>query len=132
MQIDIQAHGFTLTDGIHEYVLKRLAYSLNHGDENIMRVKVRLSDINGPRGGEDKRCLIGVRLKGTPEVIIEDTESDLYVAIDHATERAGHSLARRLARQRSFAPGVSPDVQEIGGASGLGDEVGNQPGAPCP
>ncbi len=104
MQIDMHAHGFTLTDGIREYMLKRLAYSLNHGDENIMRIIVRLSDINGPRGGKDKRCLIEVRLKGAPEVIIEDTESDLYVAIDRATERAGRSLTRRLERQRGFAP----------------------------
>lgn len=108
MQIDIQANGFTLTDGINDYVLKRLAYSLNHGDQNIMRVIVRLSDINGPRGGEDKRCLIEVRLKGAPEVVIEDTESDLYVAIDRATERAGRSLTRRLERQRGFAPDMPP------------------------
>lgn len=107
MQIDIHAHGFTLTDGIHDYVLKRLAYSLNHGDEHITRVNVRLSDINGPRGGEDKRCLIEIRLKGAPEVVIEDTESDLYVAIDRAAERASRTLARRLARQRSFAPEVA-------------------------
>ncbi len=104
MQIDIHAHGFTLTDGIHDYVLKRLAYSLNYGDEHITRVNVRLSDINGPRGGEDKRCLIELRLKGAPEVVIEDTESDLYVAIDRATDRASRTLARRLAKQRNFAP----------------------------
>ncbi len=106
MQIDMHAHGFTLTDGIREYMLKRLAYSLNHGDENIMRIIVRLSDINGPRGGEDKRCLIEMRLKAAPEVVVEDTESDLYVAIDRATERAGRSLTRRLERQRGFAPGI--------------------------
>ncbi|MFZ3035777.1 MAG: HPF/RaiA family ribosome-associated protein [Rugosibacter sp.] len=104
MQMDIQCRGFDLTDGLRDYVKKRLAYSLNCGDGHIMRVVVRLADINGPRGGEDKRCHLGLRLKGLPEVVVEDTEADLYVAIDRAAERAGRALARCLARQREFAP----------------------------
>jgi len=107
MQIDIQSQGFTLTDGLRDYVMKRLAYGLNHGDQSITRVVVRLSDINGPRGGADQRCFIEVRLKGAPTVVIEDLEADLYLAIDRAAERAGRTLARRLARQREFAPGMS-------------------------
>lgn len=106
MQVDIQAQGFALTEGLREYVAKRLAYMLSHADEQIMRVIVRLSDINGPRGGPDKRCLVEVRAKQIPSVVIEDTESDLYVAIDRATERTGRTLARRLARLRVF--GAAP------------------------
>jgi putative sigma-54 modulation protein len=104
MHIDIHTHGFSLTPGLREYVEKRLAYALSHGDDSIMRLTVRLSDINGPRGGDDKCCLIEVRLKQAPAVVIEDIEADLYVAIDRAAERAGRTLARRLARQREFAP----------------------------
>jgi len=126
--MDIQSQGFPLTDGLRDYLMKRLAYGLNHGDESITRVTVRLSDINGPRGGADKRCLIEVRLKAAPAVVIEDTEADLYVAIDRAAERAGRTLARRLARQREFAPD-QPTEQE--GADGAG-EFGEQPDAPHP
>ena len=104
MQMDIQSQGFSLTDGIRDYVMKRLGYALAHGDAAITRIIVRLSDINGPRGGDDKRCLIEVRLKAAAAVVIEDTEADLYVAIDRAAERAGRTLTRRLARQREFAP----------------------------
>lgn len=49
MQMDIQSQGFTLTDSLSDYLKKRLAYALNHGDEYISRVTVRLSDINGPQ-----------------------------------------------------------------------------------
>lgn len=105
MQMDIQSQGFTLTDSLSDYLKKRLAYALNHGDDYISRVTVRLSDVNGPRGGADKRCLIEVRLKQKPAVVIEDTEADIYVAIDRAVERTGRTLARRIARQREFAPG---------------------------
>jgi len=100
MQMDIQSQGFTLTDSLRDYIIKRLAYALNHGGEYISRVTVRLSDINGPRGGTDKRCFIEVRIKQKSAVVIEDTEADLYVAIDRAAERAGRTLTRRLARQR--------------------------------
>lgn len=112
MQMDIQSQGFSLTEGLNNYVEKRLAYGLSRGDNAITRINVRLSDINGPRGGADKRCLIEMRIKGQPSVVIEDTEVDLYVAIDRATERAGRTLARRLARQREFAPGIAEAAEE--------------------
>lgn len=106
MQIDIQTTGFTLTDGIRGSLMKRLADDLSHGDDHVTQVIVRLSDINGPRGGVDKRCFIEVRLKHAPGLVIEDTEADLYLAIARATERAGRAMERSLARQREFAPGL--------------------------
>lgn len=123
MQMDIQSQGFSLTDGLRDYLMKRLAYALNHGDEFITRVIVRLSDINGPRGGADKRCLIEVRLKAASAVVIEDTEADLYLAIDRASERAGRTLARRLARQREFAPALPGEA--------VGADWHAEPGVPA-
>lgn len=102
MNIQIHAQDFSLTEGLREHVARRLAYALNHGVASVSRVIVRLSDVNGPRGGVDKRCGIEIRIKGTAAVAIEDTEADLYVAIDRATERAGRTLDRRLARRREF------------------------------
>ena len=37
---------------------------------------MRLSDINGPRGGADKRCHLQVVLAGLPDVVVEDIEAD--------------------------------------------------------
>jgi ribosomal subunit interface protein len=105
MQTDVQSQGFSLTECLNNYVVKRLAYGLSRGDEAITRITVRLSDINGPRGGPDKRCLIEVRLKASPTVVVEDVETDLYVAIDRAVDRAGRALTRQLARRRGYAPG---------------------------
>ncbi|MDP2028968.1 MAG: HPF/RaiA family ribosome-associated protein [Thiobacillus sp.] len=113
MQIDIQSQGFTLTDGLRDYVMKRLAYRLSHGDESVTRVNVRLSDINGPRGGADKRCVIEIRLKALPAVVIESTETDLYVAIDRASERAGRNLTRSLERQREFVPDLVAGTGDV-------------------
>ena len=114
MQVDIQSTGFKLTDGIRASLMKRLTDDLGHGDDHVTRVIVRLSDINGPRGGVDKRCFIEVRLKHAPALVIEDTEADLYLAIDRATERAGRAMERSLARQREFAP-VLPTLMNTDG-----------------
>ena len=62
MQIDIQARNFLLTDALHQHVRRRLSFSLCVRNEHIQRILVRLSDVNGPRGGEDKCCHIQVRL----------------------------------------------------------------------
>ncbi|MCW9047024.1 MAG: HPF/RaiA family ribosome-associated protein [Gammaproteobacteria bacterium] len=100
MQIDIQARNFSLTQALRSYIERRLAYALGTRDEHIQRILVRLSDINGPRGGEDKCCHIQVVLPRLSDVIIEDIEVDMYAAIDRATDRAGRTVGRKLARQR--------------------------------
>jgi ribosomal subunit interface protein len=114
MRMEIRSQGFSLTQALRDYVRKRLAYGLSYGDQAISRVRVQLSDINGPRGGLDKRCQIEVQLKATSSVVIEDVEADLYVAIDRAAERAGRTVARRLSRQRAF---VRPTQTMLGGAA---------------
>lgn len=98
----IQTQGLELTDGLRDYTQKRLAYALSHSTQHIQRVQVRLIDVNGPRGGVDKRCQIEVHLKGLATVVVEDIETDLYVAIDRAVERMGRTLTRRLGKQRRF------------------------------
>ena len=101
MQIDIQARNFLLTDAIRSHIERRLGFALSSRDEHIQRVMVRLSDINGPRGGADKCCHIQVVLIRLADVVIEDTEVDLYNAIDRAADRASRTVGRRLARHRN-------------------------------
>jgi len=102
MNVQIHASDFTLTDGLREHIAWRVAYATNHGRDEISRVVVHLSDVNGPRGGVDKRCGVELRLKGAQSLIVEDVQADLYVAIDRAFERIGRSLQRRLSRRRDF------------------------------
>lgn len=103
MNIQIHAQDFTLTEGLHQHIAWRIASAMAHGRDIVTRVVVRLSDVNGPRGGADKCCGVEVRLKGAQSLVVEDVQADLYVAIDRAFERIGRSLHRRLARRRGFA-----------------------------
>ncbi|MEW8691405.1 MAG: HPF/RaiA family ribosome-associated protein [Candidatus Thiodiazotropha endolucinida] len=114
MQIDIQARNFSLTEALRGYVQRRLRGVIACCNDYIQRVVVRLSDINGPRGGADKRCHIQVVLSGLPDVVVEDIEADLYVAIDQATDRTGRTVIRRIRRQHTLlrqGHTIGPDEQ---------------------
>jgi len=62
MQINIQSHGFTATGALRAHVTRRLQLALGCCADRVSRATVCLSDVNGPRGGVDKRCQIQVRL----------------------------------------------------------------------
>jgi ribosomal subunit interface protein len=100
MMLEVQARDFTMTQAIHNFIERRLRFVSNTGYAHSERVRIRLSDINGPRGGCDKRCHLQVMLPGRTPVVIEDTQTNMYVAIDRAFERARRTLTRRLNRQR--------------------------------
>ena len=98
MQISIRSRNFSLTEALRNHASKRLHFALSRCSNHIRRVIMQLSDINGPRGGIDKRCQLRLVLDGLPDVIINDIEADMYTAIDRATDRAGRTLARKLGR----------------------------------
>ncbi len=110
MQIDIQTRKFSLTGALRTHAERRLRSTLICCNDHIQRVVMTLSDINGPRGGADKHCHLQVVLNGLPDVVVEDTETDLYIAIDRAADRAGRSLVRKIGRQKTrLRQGHRPD-----------------------
>lgn len=112
MEIRIQSRGFTLTGALHERSEHALRCALAHATQHVAGVRVRLYDVNGPRGGEDKRCTVVVFLENGSDVVIEDTAADLYQAVDRAAQRAGRAVARRLDRRRTFtAPRRAPELR---------------------
>lgn len=107
MRLDIQARGFDLTDGLRQHTEQRLRSALGWARSDVHRVTVRMSDINGPRGGQGNLCHVEIALRSVPNVVIEDTESDLYLAIDRAVDRAARAVARRMERSRQHRRGFS-------------------------
>jgi len=111
MRIDIRSLDFPLTRDLRKYAERRLRFALARAGDRIRVVQVRFSDVNGPRGGIDKRCRIQVSLNGPALVVIEDIEPGLYLAIDRAADRAGRSVMRRLARYNALQNRGSPDPE---------------------
>lgn len=118
MHIDIHAQGFKLTPAVRSHIERRLRFALSRTAHRVLRVSVRVADINGPRGGEDKFCRVAVSLNGLPNVVIEDVQPELYTAVDRATGRAGRTVSRRLevplTRRRSM-----PQLADGGDTQGV-------------
>jgi ribosomal subunit interface protein len=110
MNIDIQSRGFSLTDALHGYSQQRVLGAMAYTSGHVNRVVIRLSDINGPRGGADKCCHIQVALAGIPDVVVEDTEVDMYDAIDRAVDRARRTVVRKVDRQLTLLKQREPLV----------------------
>ena len=82
---------------------KRLEFALGRFAGGVRSLRVRLTDVNGPRGGPDKKCLIAVRLTRPGRVIvIEDVDADHAVVIGRAAERASRAVSRALQSARDW------------------------------
>ncbi len=112
MQIDIQSRGFSLTNALLDYSKRRVHSAMAYVSGHVGRVVIRLSDVNGPRGGVDKCCRIQVALAGMPDVVVEDTEYDMYTAIDRAIDRARRTVVRKVDRQLTLIRQREPLVLE--------------------
>ena len=114
MRVMIQTNGFELTSALRTYTEHRLATALGWARDHTHKLAVSLSDINGPRGGVDKRCMIQVQMGSGRAVIIENVEADLYAAIDRAVDRADRAVVRQVERARHFTHTRMAATQETG------------------
>lgn len=101
--IDIQARNFTLTDAIEIHTRQKLEHMLHNFGDRILKVTVHMSDDNGSKGGIDKHCHIHVNMKKLPTVVIEDSEENLYTAIDNATHRAERAVRKTIEKVQTKA-----------------------------
>ena len=75
--------------------LKRLAWL-------TPRVRVHLSDINGPRGGIDKRCQIELMTDGSHPVVVTSMARDWLSALQSALTRATRALLHNWQRRQKL------------------------------
>jgi ribosome-associated translation inhibitor RaiA len=73
------------------FVLRRLAWL-------VPRAEVQMSDVNGPRGGIDKRCQVELKTDGAGSVIVAAVANDWRSALDNALSRAARFLMRHWQR----------------------------------
>jgi ribosome-associated translation inhibitor RaiA len=97
------------SDAVCDHARRRLEFALSRFSPRITTVWLRLTDLNGPRGGIDKQCRIEVRGRDGWSVVVDDRNGDLYAAIDRAADRAGRAVARALERVRDRAAGFTTE-----------------------
>ncbi len=105
MSLEIRAQNIEISDALRTYIDRRLSFALRKFTDRLSRVTVRLADLNGPRGGIDKRCQISADVRISQAVSLQAVDADLYAAIDRAAGRLERSLARSLGRGRESRRG---------------------------
>jgi ribosome-associated translation inhibitor RaiA len=72
----------------------------------VARVVVRLTDLNGPKGGVDKHCRIAATLlRSGRSILAEATDADAYAAVSQAAARLDDRVVRALTRPRTLQSG---------------------------
>lgn len=97
--IDLRSPNLPISVALREHVVRRLDFALRRFSHRIERVVVRIVDINGPKGGPDKRCRIVAHLEKAQIVLVEATDSDAYVAVSQAAIRLDERVSRALTRR---------------------------------
>jgi ribosome-associated translation inhibitor RaiA len=101
MNIEVRFLGLKSSNALREHVLRRIRSQLSHFGKEVTAVLVRIADINGPKGGVDKRCQVTVRGPRLGSATLNDLSGDAYSAADLAIERISRSVRRELDRVRS-------------------------------
>lgn len=90
------------TDGsqMRDVSVERVRFTLRRLNALVARAKVQFSDINGPRGGVDKRCQIELSSDTAGTVVIASLAHDWRTALNRSLRRATRSLKRGMQRKQ--------------------------------
>ena len=102
MKINVWGKRAEVDETVRAQIERRLWFRFDRFSSRIMRVNVRITDCNGPRGGADKVCVIDIRLRKTGDIFVKDVNEDALVAADRASERAARAISRAIERMQSF------------------------------
>ena len=83
--------------------VQRVRFALRRLTAWVPHAKVQFSDINGPRGGVDKRCQVELQTDTVGKLVITSLARDWRTALDHSLARATHLLAHSLQRRQQPA-----------------------------
>ena len=75
------------------FVLRRLIWL-------VPQASIRLSDVNGPRGGIDKRCQVEFTTQGSGRIVSTAMAADWRAALESALARAARRIVRSVRRSQ--------------------------------
>jgi ribosome-associated translation inhibitor RaiA len=98
VQIELKVQSTDLTDVLRGYIEHRLSLAAGRFFDQVIRIRVRVSGLNGPRGGTRMSCQISADLKFLGKLVVQESDLDAHTAIDRAAARWGRLLNQRFER----------------------------------
>ncbi|MDQ6632240.1 MAG: ribosome-associated translation inhibitor RaiA [Verrucomicrobiota bacterium] len=93
MKLILSTHNVTLTKAIEDHILSRID-KLEHLDRFAINARVTLEHDNLKTVDRQFTCSMTLSVPG-PDLFAEDSESDLYAAIDLVTKKIEQQLRKR-------------------------------------
>ena len=100
MEVEVRIRETDLGEAIKSYAVRRARFALGRFSSRVGRVVIRITDVNGSRGGSDQCCQITAELVHESKVVVEQIDRDMFAAIDRACDRLGQAFRREIERIR--------------------------------
>jgi hypothetical protein len=102
MKVEVRFRGVEASESLREHAVRRSHAGLSRFGAELEAVVVRIDDVNGPKGGVDKRCRVVVRGRRFSPLSFDGVSGDAWSAVDLALERITRAVGRELQRARSY------------------------------
>ncbi len=116
MQVQLETRHVELPSRANTRMSSRVGRVFQKFESVIHRLHLTLKDVNGPRGGEDKVCLLRVELKGGGQLVVREQGESLARSIGRCLRRGIHLVSReqkrRLSRRRQSQHALALDIPE--------------------
>ncbi|SMF14409.1 Sigma 54 modulation protein / S30EA ribosomal protein [Alteromonadaceae bacterium Bs31] len=99
MLLKIHTKGIHSSDSLHDIVNSKIRLILGRFSEKIQRVDAFLVDVNGPKGGDDKRCRLVIKLEKNLPFTVQDTSENILEALCAASHRGKRKIKRLVHRK---------------------------------
>lgn len=101
MKIDITMQQSCSDNKVVNQVARHARMALSRFDTSIQTVTIRITDINGPKGGVDIRCVVSMKLISTGEIIVQGKGENVFSALNQCLSRSARTISRSLERRRN-------------------------------
>ena len=109
MEISIVASGLRLSstemETVRGHIRQRVEETFSRIRRRITRVSVHITDLNGPRGGYDKHCVLKVSLGGATAALAQGRDRNLFALVNRVSVCAAQVTLKRLKRRPGNATG---------------------------
>jgi putative sigma-54 modulation protein len=102
MLLNLTIRGMATSDTLEGVIRRKLHFALDRFGEWVHRVQVAVDDLNGPKGGLDKRCRVTLSVPRRKPVVVEGRGADVLSVVATVIDRAALTLDRARSRKRAM------------------------------
>ena len=109
MKLILSTHNLTLTKAIEDHLVAKIE-KLDHLDTRVVDARVTLEHDHRKAPERQFCCSIRLAVPG-PDLFAEDSESDLYAAIDLVSKKIEQQLRKRHSKRKTRKHGAAARVK---------------------